>query len=247
MLLTLMTLIFLPLTLSFYQQNSNYNNNNYKNNINYNNNIYTPKPSLTLNCVFTSDLQTSTYDCISINTTIRERSQSFYTFDGNHIQNRTNFDVNGLKISSQICHFMPSNLGGLIPNLKRLEISYSGLNEVDSSEFAYLIFLNYLNLRGNRIEILPFGLLAANRDLISVDFSDNFIRIVAQDFFNYLEKLKFADFGNNFCVKEAPSGENLREWEREIRRNCNGAESNKEIAQPLWRIVERIDGLRSVG
>lgn len=208
---------------------------------------YPSQQSQPLNCVFTTDASTSTYDCVSLNATIRDRGQSFYTFDGNHIQNRTNADVNGIKISTQICHFFPSNLGSLLPTLKKLEISYSGLMDVDYQELNQMQNLQHLNLRGNRIEIIGFGLLSTNRELISIDFSDNFIRIVASDLFNSLEKLKVVDFSNNFCVKNAPSSDNLREWEREMRRNCNAAGTNRELSQPLWKIVEKMNNLRNFG
>lgn len=207
---------------------------------------YPPHLSQALECVFTADSSASTYDCISLNATIRDRGQVFYTFDGNHIQNHTNADVNGIKISSQVCHYFPANLGKLLPLLKKLEISNSGLVDVDAQELSQMQNLQVLNLHGNRIEILNFGLLKFNRELTSIDFSDNFITIVASDLFNSLEKLKFADFNNNFCVKNEHPKENLRDWERELRRNCI-AGFNRELAQPLWKIVEKMENLRSFG
>ena len=76
-----------------------------------------------LNCVFTKDSTTATYDCVSTNATVRTQADTFDSLDGSHVSNHSNLDVDGLKISSQICRYVPRGVGQLVGGLKKLEIT----------------------------------------------------------------------------------------------------------------------------
>lgn len=194
-----------------------------------------------INCVFTSDSTYLTYDCVSINLTVTEKYQSINYLQGEHIRSLSSVDVNGLKVSSQICHYIPSQLVRIIPNLKKLEITFSGLLEISNQDTFQMKNLQILNLRGNRIGNLNYAVFKENTELTSIDFSDNFIAFIANDIFNSLHKLKFVDFSNNICVKNAPASDNIREWERELKRNCEIDEMKRGIVKPLWRIYQVIN------
>ncbi|KAG5669312.1 hypothetical protein PVAND_017200 [Polypedilum vanderplanki] len=200
--------------------------------------IYPYQSSLILNCVFTNDATTGTYDCISTNTTIRTEGTGFYSLDGSHTSNHSNYDVSGLKISSQICHYIPAQLSKIIPRLKKLEITYSGLLQINEFDTNGLRELEYLNLKGNRITELGFRLFKFNPDLISIDFSDNFIKFVADDLLIPFDHMRFIDFSNNLCVKNQPASDNFREWDRELRKNCNPVDKYFGVSEPLWKIAE---------
>jgi hypothetical protein len=194
-----------------------------------------------LNCVFTNDGNTNTYDCISTNTTIKTEGSGFNSLDGSHTSNHSNYDVNGLKISSQVCHFFPADLTRFMPRLKKLEITYSGLLEFDEFDTNGMHELQYLNLKGNRITELGYRLFRNNPDLVSIDLSDNFIKAVADDLLVNFDHMRFIDFSNNLCVKNAPANDNLREWDRELRRNCNPVDQYVGVSQPLWKIAENMN------
>jgi hypothetical protein len=208
---------------------------------------YPTQSTQTLNCIFTNDPSTATYDCSSTNTTIRTEGAGFNSLDGNHISNHSNYDVNGLKISSQVCHFMPARLSDFMPGLRKLEITYSGLQEIDELDTNGLRELQYLNLKGNRIVELGYRLFTNNPELVSIDFSDNFIKVVAEDILLPFDHLKFVNFDNNLCVKNAPAADNFREWDRELRRNCNPVDKYYGVSEPLWRIAENVNRVSGYG
>jgi hypothetical protein len=200
-----------------------------------------------LNCVFHYDTQTSTYDCVSTNTTVRALGAGYNAFDGSHVGNHSDFDVSGLRITSQMCKYVPNGIGDLMPNLKKLQITYSGLLALENGDLYKVPFLQYLNVRGNRLVELPGLLFQNNPDIIFVDFSDNFIKFIHPVLFSDLNTLRYIDFSNNICVQNTYGTDNFREWERELRRNCVPADRYYGIMQPLNRIADQLERYNVLG
>ncbi|KAL7010829.1 hypothetical protein ACKWTF_013964 [Chironomus riparius] len=211
-------------------------------------NFQYPVPShQILNCVFHYDTQTSTYDCVSTNTTVRGPGAGFNAFDGSHVVNHSDYDVSGLRISSQLCKYVPDGIGDLMPNLKKLQITNSGLLALDNGDLYKFPMLQYLNVRGNRLVELPGLLFHQNSDIIFVDFSDNFIKFIHPAIFSDFNTLRYIDFGNNICVQNTYATDNFREWERELRRNCIPADRYYGIIEPLNRIADQLDRFNGFG
>lgn len=202
---------------------------------------YPVPSSQSLNCVFHSDPQTNTYDCVSTNTTVKTSGAGYNGIFGSHVSNKSNFDVNGLRITSQMCRFVPRDLGDLIPSLKKLEISYSGLLAIDYFDTYKMPNLQYLNLKGNRLVEISALVFRKTPELIFIDVSDNFIKFVAPTALDDLIGLKYIDFGNNLCVENSHPTDNIREWERELRRNCVPADKFYGLTQSLTRIAEGLE------
>lgn len=111
--------------------------------------------------------------------------------NGSEIDNCNSIEA--LEITSSIIKFIPSGINASFPNLKALNIGYSGLlsiNKEDLREFGESLEL--LKIVGNFITFIDADLLDYNPGLVAIYLYNNPIRHIAPAFFTNLRNFENA-------------------------------------------------------
>lgn len=143
------------------------------------------------------------------------------TFEGVHEENRSNDDVEVLKISDSTIEKLPENLGDIFKNVENLwiwnnknlrEISMEsmkkfpnlleihafdiGIEKIERNLFSFNKNLKEIKL-GYKIKEIESGALDSLSELSKFEVGGNQIENIPGDLFKFNKKLKFIDFFNN--------------------------------------------------
>lgn len=97
-------------------------------------------------------------------------------------------------------NFFPRNLKSHFPNLKNVDFSASGIEEVSQADFSVLTELTHLELDGYKIKLIPENLFASNPAMQYIDLSGNPQTTVGSDVFDNLKNLETLHFYDRNCV-----------------------------------------------
>lgn len=142
------------------------------------------------------DLQ-SDYFCHAENLRIETRNVKVTRITGDHKSSFLSSDVNVLKIVNQTMEVLPQNLGNLMPNLKRVWIESSKLNEIRNEHFEGLKHISELTIRSNYLKEIIDGTFEGFTQLQSLDLSHNSIVKLADRIFENLTSLRTINLSHN--------------------------------------------------
>jgi BTB/POZ domain len=126
-----------------------------------------------LRCTFENDLRSVfRYRCVVNKSNITQRCE-IDEFVGQHIERRSNEDVEVLQFEMALVHYLPSGIQKHFPNLKRLEVHGCQLREMSSQDLEGLENLEELSLIWNNLKTLPDDLFINTRRLQHVDLLMN--------------------------------------------------------------------------
>lgn len=130
---------------------------------------------------------------------------------GDHLPDRNNNDVKAIKMNTAGLKSFLKSLDAFFPNLVYIEINDNILKSISSVDLAPFLGLKVFRAQSNLFQSLDGNLFENNPKLLWIDFSNNFIRNVGEDFFNYIIHLSAAYFGGNICIDEHPASFQLVE------------------------------------
>lgn len=171
--------------------------------------------NLTLDCAFFE--QSNRYGCLLNNIIIEEVPENV-TFTGQHLANRTNADVETVRISNSNTPFLiqqifetfgnitslqvyDSQLQSLVipANIQLQEVYINGNNisRIENGTFANQTRLTYMNLRDNRIQELDEDAFIGLSRLQSLVLIGNNVQIIAPRTFHPLTEVSYLDLERN--------------------------------------------------
>lgn len=133
---------------------------------------------LTLDCQFTVSVYNE-YACILSGIDVPDPSQNV-TFGGNHVENRTNEDVEVVIIFFSNTPFIIPEIFTTFPNINELDIEFSGLESINIPNNTKLI---WLDIFGNEVTSVESDSLKTQPELTFCFLSYNYISAIAEDAF----------------------------------------------------------------
>lgn len=124
--------------------------------------------------------------------------------------------------------FLPSNLDDFFPNLTRLEVKNSSLEEVNQIELKRVKMLTILDLSNNKLKTLEKNLFKFNKQLIVIRLHGNFLKIIHPKIFDSLENLQELQIHNNLCIRE--DVRSLKLMIVEVKKNCTEHKTSSLIS-----------------
>lgn len=121
------------------------------------------------------------------------------------------------------CHYFPSGVDNLFPNITILLVTHSGLKLLTSSDLRPFHDIKGLYLNNNQLTSIDNDLFVHNRNLREINLSGNRISSIAFTAFDSLSSLQKLDLTMNVCVNKDAFGRiPLEILKNIIKRNCNG-------------------------
>lgn len=139
----------------------------------------------------------SGYFCHAENVAIETRNVRVARIKGDHKLNLSNNDVTVLKIVNQTFEVIPQNLGKLMPNLERVWIEGSQLNEIRKESFEGLRNIRELTIKSNMLKEVVDGTFGGFTQLQLLDLSFNSIMSLAERIFENLTSLRTLNLSHN--------------------------------------------------
>jgi Leucine-rich repeat (LRR) protein len=136
----------------------------------------------------------------ALNLYIVNRGATITSVNGRSLNAFKSSDLVWVSIDRQVVHFIPDNLGAVLPNIQALEISYCSLKEVQQKDFAQFKKLRGLHLYGNDIEHLPGDLFEKNLDIVFINIGRNKLKSIGHNLLTPLTKLEGLTVSSNPCV-----------------------------------------------
>lgn len=150
----------------------------------------------TLKCSF--EISQGIYSCGLPNLSIVDDESQFFTFDvNNHLDGRTNDDVEKVEIYGGNVPFIITQIFTTFPNVKILAHSFSGLSRVQSKALVYAGNLEKFSSYGNSISTIQAFAFTGASSLIDIDLYNNQIEKVDETAFSGLEALQFLNIAGN--------------------------------------------------
>lgn len=103
--------------------------------------------------------------------------------------------------------------------LKELYLYYNRITSIHPDSLSFMTALETVHLGGNKIEILPKGLLKENTNLKRLVLFENRIKSIDINVFKFLTKLEDVSFADNHCIDNnfnIFSQDNFIEFQRSI-------------------------------
>jgi Leucine-rich repeat (LRR) protein len=147
-----------------------------------------------------------TYICLA-NRYISETNTTITSLDGHHINNKSNIDVDGLKIYNQNVTTLPSDMKKTFPRLKELIIGSCGLKVIDRIFFENVstLIILFLRLPGNQISSIPDDTFYDLSQLLLIDLRVNAIKTLPVNLLAMQPHLRNFHFDYN-DINEIPKG-----------------------------------------
>lgn len=139
------------------------------------------------------------YQCEVAELTVLEPIQFVSNISGQHAINNSHLDVNYMRISSHVCHYIPIGLTKFFYNLEVLRIEKSRLRSIQKYDFYGFRNLSVLLLNDNNLMTLDIGLFEFMPNLKHVDFSNNLIFHVDPMIFSDSENMRTVEILENPC------------------------------------------------
>ena len=148
---------------------------------------------VSINCSFALNNVTSRCD-VSSDLKIYYENQEI-TIE--NVENRTNLTT--FAVMHKIVHYFPQGINEYFPNLKKIQITSSGLKEITSKDLQNFPELEYLDLSHNVIEVLEENLFKFNKNLSEILLNNNTIKEVDPTAFNGPTRIKTLELIGNTC------------------------------------------------
>ncbi|CRL08375.1 CLUMA_CG021286, isoform A [Clunio marinus] len=173
----------------------------------------------------TVDWKDGAYICDAVNFTATKRYLEVDSLHGEHIENKTNFDVTAIRIDSQTAEYMPWGFDKFFPNMTDYAIIESKLEKIQRSDLENLTFLKVLSLNDNEINQLLADTFDDMTNLEYLSLSKNKIKELPDNVFraltnlqglyidsNELSEISFKVLENNTMLKELALNNNQLEY-----------------------------------
>ena len=130
----------------------------------------------------------------------------YLTIEGNHISDKTDFDVTGVSFYSSALTDLPINFFIKFFNLEYLYLNFGSLVNIDVTSFAFAVNMKKLDAAYNKVKKLDALVFAgASLGLESIDLSSNEIAEINQFAFDSLISLKSLNLNSNKIVILPPT------------------------------------------
>lgn len=152
----------------------------------------------TVEVVFECRFESQTdYFCHAENVEINMRNVRVSKVKGEHKPSRSNNDVTDLRIVNQTMEIIPQNLGNCLPNLRRVWIENSQLDEISKESFEGLRNIRELTINHNNLKEITEGTFDGFSQLQILDLSFNSIAALAERSFETLTSLRTINLSHN--------------------------------------------------
>jgi len=145
---------------------------------------------VTLNCTFIDNFR---YTCALSGVEVLDPSANI-TIAGEHLANRTDADVEEIRITNSNTPFMIQQLFDAFPNVLELDIMASNLQSINIPDFVQL---RWLYLWSNNLSRIENGTFSNQRQLSTISLTNSGITDLDEDAFVGLESLTSMGFINN--------------------------------------------------
>ncbi|KAL7011215.1 hypothetical protein ACKWTF_014161 [Chironomus riparius] len=130
---------------------------------------------------------------------------------------------------SEIFYF-PHNIEESMSKIKEIKIVNSKMRKITQNDLKSLINLEYLDLNGNDIKVLPENLFQFNTNLRKISFNNNKIFFVFPTAFDNINNLITFGFFNNKCYSDDGSASTLAQSNiKTIKLHCYNHSIDKMI------------------
>lgn len=166
------------------------------------------------------------YQCEMTSIEIMEPNMEIETFKGTHLKLKSDADVEGLWINSQVVKFLPKNLHKKFPNLKFLWMYNVGLEAISKKDLAGLKKLEIISFSTNKLTSLPDNLFEDMKNVREIYFNYNHIELLSSKLLDPIENtLEVACFKGNCRInddfrKNKPGQNNLQLFKLRIDQQC---------------------------
>lgn len=139
-------------------------------------------------------------------TVINSGSSSFLeSVTGNHQTEKSNDDVQFLRIYNQVMKFVPEGIADFFKNVDALQIMLSSLMSISANDLRQFPRLLHLDLSYNRLTSIDGDLFIYTPNLQYVEFDFNRIEHIGQDLVTNLNNLTYLRFDGNICISQVVS------------------------------------------
>ncbi|KAL7011224.1 hypothetical protein ACKWTF_014169 [Chironomus riparius] len=153
--------------------------------------------------------------------------------------NQKSLEFNCFVATNKKLFYLPKNIG---KTLNIIEIKNSNLKEISSEVLQNYKDLKYLDLSGNKIEILEGNLFQFNTKLEDINLRNNKIFAGALTTFDNMINLKFLNLGGNACISlVADDKKELERVKSSFRESCG------VNVHQLRIIFKNSEGIREFG
>lgn len=148
------------------------------------------------------------------------------SFNGTHLTEKTDSNVQYLRINDQSIEVFPRNLQKHFPNLKFLTVARCGIKKISKEDFIGIRSLEAMDLAGNLLTSLPDNLFADMRKLRKIYFNGNKLEKLSSKLLKPIEgTLEDGNFRNNvrinsFFDKNTPGLNDLTKFKAIIDEKC---------------------------
>lgn len=156
----------------------------------------------TIVCVFALD--DDHYTC-RLPALILEENQMFEIDASGHLEGFDDVDVTKVEQFGGNVSFVITELFTTFTNLRRLQLSFTGLTRIQSNAFANADNLESFLSYGNPLRVLEENAFSGIQSLTSIDLAFNQVEIIHELAFEGLSNLEFLGLGNNNIGQLHPS------------------------------------------
>ena len=152
--------------------------------------------------------------------------------NGGHLFGKTSDDVKAIYITNVVCHFMPKGFEKFFKNIEAIQISDSGLREINQDDLRPFPKLKEIYLQKNRLTTINSNLFDLNPKMTVIHLGNNRIRNISVNVFDPITDLQRLYLGSNVCVsKDGTSRNEINAIEFEIIEKCqfNNRDEIKEF------------------
>lgn len=144
--------------------------------------------------------------------------------NGDHLDNKTNADVDGVGFTTFNIDYLPRNLEKIFPNINIITAVWVGLQELTNDDIKpFGEKLKYLWLNGNKIKAIESDTFADNPNLEVIVLQHNEIEKIERGAFDNLTQITALNLEHNKCISQGYFGGGyLSRFTIEAERKCKG-------------------------
>lgn len=151
---------------------------------------------------------------------------------GEHLDGRSNTDVELLDISYMELRSLPKNLESFFPNLKGIELSNTNISWISAQHLQPFADLLMFSAVETNFHSLDGDLFKFTRKLKWINFSYGKLNHVGRNLLTDLKDLQFAGFEKNPCIDMFAYSEEINELSYQLIARC--PPENKTTKNELW-------------
>ncbi|CRL04214.1 CLUMA_CG017310, isoform A [Clunio marinus] len=142
------------------------------------------------------------YTSIITFSSITEPNTSIRTINGNHLDGKSDKDVEAIRFENITVNYFPQGLNKIFPNLKAVIIHKCGLKSITQRDLVGLESIERLSCENNKITSLADNRFANMNKLIDISFKNNDLHSMSSELLKPLlnNDLEFVDFSGNRSI-----------------------------------------------